>query len=65
MLLLTKIDRETDEPTYVLINHKRITSAVYVPSSNLTAVNMDTGPSIWVEDTPEEIYQYIKGEDRG
>ncbi len=65
MLLLTKKDRETGKIADVLINSKSITSAVFVPSCGMTAINMDSGPSIWVEDTPEDIYNDLQGDDRG
>ena len=59
LISVSKADRETGELCAALINPRYITSVVFVPSNDLTAVNFYNSPTLWVSDLPEEIMQYI------
>lgn len=59
MIAVSKADRETGDVCAALINPQYITSVVFVPSYDMTAVNFYKSPTIWVRDLPEEILQDI------
>ncbi len=64
MILLTKSDRDGGTAACV-INTKYMTSAIWVDEFELTALNMSNQPTIWVEETPADIYKNLKGNSDG
>ncbi len=44
------------------INPHYMTSAVFVPEQELTAINMDNQPTIWVVETPDDIADMVNKE---
>jgi len=54
MILLTQADKDGNTSVCAL-NPKYITSAIWVNSQELTALNMTNQPTIWVTESPEEV----------
>ncbi len=63
LVSVSKTDRDTGDVCAALINPRYVTSVVFVPSHDMTAVNLYNSPTLWVTDLPEEILQYINSGD--
>ena len=63
LISVSKSDRETGDTSPALINPRYVTSVVFVPSYDLTAVNFYNSPTLWVRDLPQEILQDINSGD--
>ena len=61
MIQLTQQDRDGFSAT-CLINVSAVTTAIYVHDQRLTALNITGQPTVWVAETPEEIYHILTEE---
>lgn len=63
LINLTTSKKGEEERTAAAVNPRYITSVVFVPEFNMTAVNIYNGFTIWAYESPQEIQREVyKGE---